>query len=85
MRSPDRPRARIIIAELACDSEIDEYYAALAEDQVAWLDVAVDDLLVVDVLQRLAGLARMLDRLLDRQAGVAASPRSAPSTSSITR
>ena len=40
----------------------------LAEDQVLRLHVAVDDLLLVHVLERLGGLARVLDRVLDRQA-----------------
>ena len=61
----DRPVARL--AELARDAEVDEHDAAVGHDQVLRLDVAVDDVLLVDVVQGLARLAAPLDDLVDRQ------------------
>ena len=63
----DRPVARL--AQLARDAEVDEHDAAVGHDQVLRLDVAVDDVLLVDVVQRLARLAAPLDDLVDRQPG----------------
>ena len=66
-RRPDADRALLLLlVEQAGDPEVDEHDAALAEDQVLGLDVAVDDLLVVHVLKRLAGLPDVLDRLVQR-------------------
>ena len=53
----------VLLAELARDAEVDEHDAVLAEDHVLGLDVAVHDLLLVHVLERLAGLAHVLDRV----------------------
>ena len=60
------------LVEQAGDPEVDEHDAVLAQDQVLGLDVAVDDLLVVHVLERLARLARVLDRLVQGKARLAA-------------
>ena len=60
---------------LAGDAEVHEHDPVLAQDQVVGLDVAVDDVLLVHVMQRLARLARVLDHVGHRQAGAAlASP-----------
>ena len=56
---------------LAGDAEVHEHDPVLAQDQVVRLDVAVDDVLLVHVLQRLARLARVLDHVGHRQAGAA--------------
>jgi hypothetical protein len=72
-RRPDRDRPdRLVAADRARDAEVDEHDPGLGQDHVLRLDVAVHDLLVVHVLERLAGVARVLDRLLDRQPRVAA-------------
>ena len=52
---------------LARDAEDHEHHAAIGHDVVLWLDVAVDDVLLVDVVQRLARLAAPLDDVVDRQ------------------
>ena len=54
---PDRA-ARVLLGELARDAEVHEHDAAAAVDQVLRLHVAVDDLLLVHVLERLAGVRR---------------------------
>ena len=87
---PDRAGARVVAIDLARDAEVDQHHAVLAEDQVARLHVAVHDLLVVHVLERLASLDRVLDRLRRPAARVAAAARAPrrgrrPRTSSITR
>ena len=64
---PDSDRALLLdLVEQARDPEVDEHDSALAQDQVLRLDVAVDDLLVVHVLERLARLPDVLDRLVER-------------------
>jgi hypothetical protein len=59
-------------AQLARHAEVDEHDAAVGQDQVVRLDVAVDDVLLVDVVEGLAGLRAPLDDVLERQAGRAA-------------
>ena len=72
-RRADRDRAlSSLAAERAGDAEVHEHDAVVAEDHVLRLDVAVHDLLVVHVLQRLAAVAGVLDRVAERQARVAA-------------
>ena len=61
----DRPVARL--AQLARDAEVDEHDAAVGHDEVLRLHVAVDDVLLVDVVQGLARLAAPLDDVLHRQ------------------
>ena len=53
-----RPVAR---PDVARDAEVDQDDSVVGHDQVRRLDVAMDDLLRVDVRQRLAGLGRVLD------------------------
>ena len=90
-RRADAHRAFVLflVGQQARDAEVDEHHAVLAEDQILGLDVAVHDLLLVHVLERLARLARVLHRLVERQPGVAVARehpcRSMPSTSCITR
>ena len=55
-------------SERARHAEVHERDPALAEDEVLRLHVAVDDLLLVHVLERLCGLADVVDRVLDGQA-----------------
>ena len=72
-RRADRDRAdRLVAADRARDAEVHEHDAVVGQDHVLRLDVAVHDLLVVHVLERLAGVAGVLDRLVERQPGVAA-------------
>ena len=70
-RSADPDRPVVLLAELARHAEVHEHDAFLAEDQVLGLHVPVHDLLLVHVLERLAGLAGVLDRVAERQAGLA--------------
>src|SRR3712207_7483811 len=53
-----RSRARVGRVEPRRHAEVDEHDALLPDDQVLRLDVAVDDLLLVDVLERLTCLPR---------------------------
>ena len=54
---------------LTGNAEVHQHHASgIAHDQVLRLYVAVNDLLLVHVLERLAGLARVLERPLERQA-----------------
>ena len=71
-RRADRDRALLLLAaERAGHAEVDEDHALVAEDHVRRLDVAVDDLLVVDVLQGLAAVAGELDAVADGQPRIA--------------
>src|SRR5690349_23640311 len=58
---------RSLGAEHARDAEVDQHDALAAEDHVLRLDVAVHDLLAVHVRERLARVARVLDRVADDQ------------------
>ena len=71
-RRADRDRALLLLAaERAGHAEVDEDHALVAQDHVGRLDVAVDDLLVVHVLQGLAPVAGELDAVPDGQARIA--------------
>ena len=56
-----------LVDDCARDAEVDEHDAVVGQDQVLRLDVAVQDLLLVHVLQGVAGLARDLPYLLRRK------------------
>ena len=87
-RRADRARrAAAGAAHIPRDAEVDEHDAALAENDVGRLDVAVHDLLRMHVGQRLAQLAHVLERLGDRQRPRWSRTRArlGPRTSSITR
>ena len=60
-----------VLAQLARDAEVDEHHTIRAEHEVAGFHVAMDDPLLVDILKRLAGLTRMLNRLARGQARIA--------------
>ena len=74
--------------ELARDAEVDEHDAAVGHDEVLRLDVAMDDVLLVDVVQRLARLAAPFHESSTGKPGVPSaasrSCRLSPSMSSMT-
>jgi hypothetical protein len=54
---------------LAGDAEVHQHHSVASQDQVLRLHVAVDDVLLVDIGERLTGLPRVVDGLPDGQPG----------------
>ena len=79
MRRPHRQpglgqRLRRGVADRARNAEVGHHRVAAAQQDVGRLDVAVDDAALVRIGQRLGDFARDLERVLDRQLGLALDP-----------
>ena len=70
-RRADRDGPVRRLAQFTRHAEVDEHDAAVGQDQVLRLDVAMDDVLLVDVVERLAGLGAPVEDLLEGQSRLA--------------